>query len=116
MPAAIIYGMCLSWAIGEWLHRGGYIVFRRSANLPWSIPHVLHMGKDGTLRHFVPDTKPRFALSTLFGFRGHVQTDDHELPVDPPTRTGLIIGLTLMWWIVVPRLAWQIIRYSWRAS
>lgn len=110
MAAPIIYGMCLSWAIGEWLDKGGYIVFRKSKHLPWSIPHVLHMDKEGVLRHFVPDTKPRFAIATLLGFKGHVQVDDQDLPEEPMSHLGVIVGMSLMWWFVVPRTCWQLIK------
>lgn len=100
--AAIVYSQCLFWALGQWRKHGGYLVFRRSTHLPLGIPHVLHMGQDGTLRHFIPTAKPRVPMLTVFGFAGHVQEGDADLPDDPPSAVGVAVGVTLLWLLAVP--------------
>jgi hypothetical protein len=106
----VVYSQCLFWALGEWRSHGGYLVFRRSTHLPLGIPHVLHMDRDGRLRHFIPTTKPRYPLTTVFGFAGHVEEGDENLPDDPPSALGVILGVTLLWLMAVPWAAGRLVR------
>lgn len=91
---------CLTYALGRWVTRGGYIVVRRSlafelfdcARLPWwhirravwLVPHFLHRDYSGRLTQYVPTHEQvqthkhniwRFWLS-LWHFRGQVIEGD----------------------------------------
>jgi hypothetical protein len=61
---------CLTYALGQWWRRGGYLVVRRSlaweffnisarpwwspARLVWLVPHFLHKDYDGRITQYVP--------------------------------------------------------------
>ena len=68
---------CLWYALDKWNKEGGYIMFRKSDH--WCMPHVLHLSKDNVLTHYVPPDKLKYPWHSIFGFKGHVKTEDTSI-------------------------------------
>lgn len=92
---------CLSYALPLWHKHGGLLQLRKSKHL--DIAHVIWVGPDGSVRHYVPKVSHskswRHLFITCVGFDGEVRTSDEVVP-EPISLRGLLLSACIFAFVV----------------
>lgn len=103
MKSALIWGQCLTYALGKWHTTGGRIHFRRSSH--WPIAHVQHTDDMSQLSHFVPPGDLKTPAHAMIGFYGEVLHHD-TTPCRPMSVFGIVLSAFLL---LAGVLIWSVI-------